>query len=382
MSSPISAHLFCRVVDNFGDIGVCWRLARQLASEHDVQVTLWVDDLASFRRICPLVDPQVGRQTVVNVVVRFWSDGACDWEKENIPDLVIEAFACELPPAYILAMSRRGPKPAWINLEYLSAENWVEACHARPSPHPVLPLTKYFFFPGFTDDTGGLLCESDLFTQRKAFQADEQAKQRFLHSLGIPAKQDACLVSLFCYQSAPVAALFSIWSQSTQPVICVVPEGVASDQVAEFLGRPAVAGAAGNRNHLTVKVIPFLSQSDYDRLLWSCDVNLVRGEDSLVRAHWAARPFIWQIYPQQEEAHWPKLDAFLDRYMQNLPKSFKPELVAAWHWWNGANQCVLDWQAWSSMLPELQLHTNEWSEGLRRHGDLASNLLRFVAKIS
>ncbi|HET9045379.1 MAG TPA: elongation factor P maturation arginine rhamnosyltransferase EarP, partial [Casimicrobiaceae bacterium] len=37
--------VFCKVVDNFGDAGVCWRLARQLVAEHDLAVTLWIDVL-------------------------------------------------------------------------------------------------------------------------------------------------------------------------------------------------------------------------------------------------------------------------------------------------------------------------------------------------
>src|SRR5690554_5010470 len=30
----------CRVIDNYGDISVCWRLARQLANEYPVRVSL------------------------------------------------------------------------------------------------------------------------------------------------------------------------------------------------------------------------------------------------------------------------------------------------------------------------------------------------------
>ena len=47
----LSWDIFCTVVDNYGDIGVCWRLARQLAAEHGFAVRLWVDDLASFARL-------------------------------------------------------------------------------------------------------------------------------------------------------------------------------------------------------------------------------------------------------------------------------------------------------------------------------------------
>ena len=47
----------------------------------------------------------------------------------------------------------------------------------------------------------------------------------------------------------------------------------------------------------------------------------VRGEDSFVRAQWAALPFVWQAYPQADAAHLTKVAAFLDRYCIGLPLS-------------------------------------------------------------
>ena len=40
--------IFCTVIDNYGDIGICWRLARQLRVDDGQRVRLWVDDLTSF----------------------------------------------------------------------------------------------------------------------------------------------------------------------------------------------------------------------------------------------------------------------------------------------------------------------------------------------
>ena len=93
--------IFCKVVDNYGDIGICWRLARQLRHEHEVAVTLWVDDLASFRRICPEVDVGAAAQVVQGVAVRHWVDQDGAFAAADIPDIVIEFFGCELPPAYV-----------------------------------------------------------------------------------------------------------------------------------------------------------------------------------------------------------------------------------------------------------------------------------------
>lgn len=380
--SPATVHLFCRVIDNFGDIGVCWRLARQFHAEYGLEVTLWVDDLASFQRICRAVQTDVEGQTVKGVVVRRWTAAFPSLAPEEVADVVIEAFACDLPSEYVAAMARRSAPPAWINLEYLSAEGWVEGCHAMPSQHPFLSLTKHFFFPGFTGRTGGLPFESALSRERELFQADSVAINAFWQRLGVAVPEHARCMSLFCYPTAPVAALFQAMQQSAQPVLLVVPEGVACDVVGDFLGMSAVAGARSARGNLHVQVLPFIDQQDYDRLLWACDLNFVRGEDSFVRAQWAARPFVWHIYPQPEEAHVVKLSAFLSLYCSNLCRREADAVTRMWHAWNGDGQLAPAWQTFSGSLFDLTMHAENWSVQLRSHGDLAANLIQFAREIS
>ena len=178
------ADIFCSVVDNYGDIGVCWRLARQLANEHDIDVRLWVDDLRSFGKLCPELDAGWMSNGVAG---RKYGDGRPIFHRRT-SRLVIEAFACKLPQTYVEAMAARERKPVWMNLEYLSAEDWVETHHKLPSPHPTLPLTKYFFFPGFTEKTGGLLLERDLLARRDAFMADTHAQDAYWRRLGVPER--------------------------------------------------------------------------------------------------------------------------------------------------------------------------------------------------
>ena len=165
-----SLAIFCKVVDNYGDIGICWRLARQLSGEHGVAVTLWVDDLASFQRICPAIDVAAEAQQVSGVTVRHWRGQDGVFAPADIADIVIEFFACDIPPGYIAAMAQCAPQPVWLNLEGLTAEEWVEGCHALTSPRH--GMIKHFFFPGFTHKTGGLLREAALDERRLAFQAD------------------------------------------------------------------------------------------------------------------------------------------------------------------------------------------------------------------
>lgn len=376
--------IFCKVVDNYGDIGICWRLARQLQHEHGVAVTLWVDDLESFRRICPEVDPEAGDQFVQGVRVHYWRGQEGSYAPGEVDDIVIEFFGCELPPGYVEAMAQRSPRPVWLNYEGLSAEEWVEGCHRLPSMHPRLKLTKHFFFPGFTNKTGGLLRERLLGAERAAFQADPARMAAFLRGLGLAQGEiDAFKVSLFCYPFAPVAALFQAWEENAQAVTCLVPEGVAAQAVQALFGRPAGAGDSATRGALTVRVLPFVAQPDYDRLLWACDLNFVRGEDSWVRAQWANRPFVWHIYLQDENLHHKKLRAFLDRYAVGLDslKTFSLH-------WNGAgpgDAQAQDWPAlWSALqaeLPAIAARAGAWEAQMSENGDVVRNLLDFAASL-
>jgi uncharacterized repeat protein (TIGR03837 family) len=376
---PRTLAIFCKVVDNYGDIGICWRLARQFHAEHGIAVTLWVDDLASFRRIWPSVDAQAEVQDVQGITVRHWRNNEGNFAAADIPDMVIEFFGVDLPPGYIAAMAQCEPRPVWINYEGLSAEEWVEGCHRLPSMHPRLSLTKHFFFPGFSDKTGGLLRERGLVEERERFQADLAAMSAFLARFGVTAAEMASQkISLFCYPQAPVAELFEVWERSSEPVTCLVPEGVVREQVQAFIGPDANAGAAATRGALTVRVIPFVPQTDYDRLLWSCDINFVRGEDSWVRAQWAARPFVWHIYPQDENLHHVKLRAFLQKYVVNTQSLVDFSLR-----WNGAREGHLDelWTSLQAELPIIERRSREWEAQMSANGDLVSNLLDFARSL-
>jgi len=379
MNKPATCDIFCTVVDNYGDIGVCWRLARQLANEHGIAVRLWVDDLASFRRLCPEVDTQLAQQQCRGVEVRHW---AALFPEVEPAQLVIEAFACELPERYVAAMAHQLHQPVWVNLEYLSAENWVAGCHKLPSPHPSLPLVKYFFFPGFTQQTGGLLLERDLLVRRDAFQRDPQALAAFWHALGVPPPwPDETRVSLFSYENPALPELLSAWAQGAQPLTCLLPEGRALPQVAAFFGEAhAVPDDVFKHGNLKVHVLPFVEQEHYDELLWACDINFVRGEDSCVRAQWAGKPFIWHIYPQHDGVHMHKLRAFMALYGAGLQPDAAQALHALWEEWNagqGSGQAWNDFWLHRSMF---QQHARTWAQRLSGNS-LALNLLDFFQKI-
>ncbi len=370
--------LFCTIIDNFGDIGVCWRLAQQLRQEHQLTVRLWVDDLTSFARLLPALNVQLAEQTIYGIEVRHWIDHATN----NISpyDVVIEGFGCRLPESYLQKMATRTPASQWLNLEYLSAESWTLSCHSLPSAHPTLPLQQYFFFPSFSAQGGGLLREHDLLQRRDAFQADVSLQQQFWQQLGYPhALQADYRLSLFAYENAAVPALLAALSQQQQNCFLAIPEGRVLANVYHWLGKTLAVGDCVTIGTLTIAVIPFLLPDDYDRLLWACDLNIVRGEDSFIRAHWANRPLLWHIYPQQENAHLVKLEAWLETMQVAVPELPEAYLDAQ-RAWNREETSIAYWRQLLQICADARIHHQRFIDSLSRQTDLATRLIDFCTK--
>lgn len=365
--------IFCRVIDNYGDIGVCWRLARQLANEYPLRVRLWVDELDALIKIWPSAR-DADQQFLEKVEVCVWRE-VFDSAIEPA-DTVVEAFACNLPDSYLAAMKRKSTPPHWFNLEYLSAEDWVEGCHGLMSIHPQLGLKKMFFFPGFTAKTGGVLKEASLLTERDQFIASPANRLSFLHELGVKPTGSELIISLFGYENTAITSLLDAWIQSPAPVLCLVPASKVLATINTRIGKTLNVGDEFVQGGLRLKVIPFLTQTDYDRLLWLCDINFVRGEDSFVRAQWAGKPFVWHIYPQDEDIHMIKLNAFLGHYLEGLNPDLQDSITELWNQWNQGLGCGKSWNTSLADLQKWQGHSQAWSQTLNSLGDLASNMVR------
>lgn len=336
--------VYCRVIDNLGDAGVCWRLATGLAARGQ-RVRLVIDDAAALAFMAP------GGLPGVDVM---------DWPGPAQPgEVVIEAFGCALPPATEEQMAGPGPAPVWLNLEYLSAEPYVERSHGLPSPQPN-GLTKWFFFPGFTPRTGGLLRECGLAERRAAFD-----RQAWLQAQGIAVRPGERVVTLFCYDNPALPALLQ--ALAAEPTLLLLTPGPAQRQV-----QAAPAG-------LRLQRLPWLTQTDFDHLLWSADLNFVRGEDSLLRALWAGSPFVWQAYPQRDGAHAAKVEALLASFA--AVASVPPPVATLWRAWNGLTPArppppsTLPITLPAPWVTEAQA----WRAALLEQPDLVTRLLDFVA---
>ena len=308
--------IFCRVIDNYGDVGVLWRLSAELAARGE-RVRLWIDD----HRALAWMAPGALDGSWPGVQVLPWADAESPSACAGLvcAQVWIEGFACAIPDAFVAHFAARvgkadgAARPVWINLEYLSAEDYVARNHGLPSPilrGPAQGWTKYFFYPGFTHGSGGLV--------RNAWSNTPPQSAGLGHS-------GELRISLFCYEPPALEDLLRCLGQQQRPTRLLVTHGRAAQAVRQLLARADFALP----KHLALEYLPALSQRDYDALLAGCDLNFVRGEDSLVQALWAGKPFVWQAYPQSDAAHRHKLDAFLD-WMQ------ADDMVRALHLvWNG-----------------------------------------------
>ena len=363
--------IFCRVIDNYGDIGVCWRLAADLAARGRT-VRLWVDDPLPLRWMAPgALD---GNWPGVSVL-RWQQSGELDF-LARLPraNVIVEGFGCEIEPVYLahhfINGACNGDCPGWINLEYLSAQGYAERSHLLPSPilqGPAGGQTRHFFFPGFSAPSGGLLREPDLLERQARFDA-----RSWLSLLGVEANAGR-LVSLFCYEPVLMPALLDRLRDADTRTQLLVTAGRAAAAVQSWVADDATVrggGTLGQFGSLSLIFLPTLSQRDFDHLLWSCDLNLVRGEDSLVRALWANKPFVWQIYPQDDNAHHAKLAAVMQAI--SAPASWR----AFHHAWNGLSSTLPDWD-----LPQWHAASRSARAQMLLQSDLTTRLLEFAGTI-
>lgn len=290
--------IFCRIVDYFGDAGFCWRLAVALKRLGASNVNLIIDRVN-------ILDELRGTQREQGVIVLPWNVTQERWEKHGVPvqeqcDLLIEAFACNPPQTFLQSLPAHAQ---WITLDYLATEAWADDAHGKPSPAPKVnhpaAKTRRWWIPGFSKATGGLLHGSWRHISKKERTA---WRAELAHNTGRPIGDDTFLILGFGYEDAPWHELELIMRNTQQhnSQQCL-PKGFRDFAI----WRP--------------KGIQY-SQQEFDEILQACDLNFVRGEDSFVRAHWAAAspwkvPFVWQPYRQENKAHGHKLAGWLNQIM-------------------------------------------------------------------
>ncbi len=354
--------VICRVVDHYGDAGVGLRLARRLAASPGSQIRLVVDQpqvVLDLIQPPPPGDASAGWRDRSGVLICAW-----DAAPRHV-DAVLETFSGDLPPARLEDMRARKATgqvvPVWLNLEHLSAEGWVEGCHGLPSPQAG-GLTRWFLFPGFTHSTAGLpapqACLPELPSELAALLGRADVPGGSCN--GLHPGQRNIIGSAFCYRDSPLPALLDAMQGGPVHVRLVIPVGMPGDLGGRELDD--APGSVWQEDQLTLARIPFVDQDLYDSVLAACDFNLVRGEDSFVRAQWAGRPLLWAAYRQPGEAHLDKLAAWLERC--EMP----PAWASLHGWFNGGvtDSDVSPSRLWNEAIGSLGAADN-WATAWRGH---------------
>ena len=326
--------VLCKVVDNYGDIGVCWRMCRRLKKiAPQNTISLVVDDLVSFNKICDSVDVKAEVQTVEGVEIFDWNKADFCHEQFSLNDgerlsFILECFQCGRPDwmEKILFEEKLERIVQIIMIDYLTAEKYAEDFHCLKSLTRSAKVQKVNFMPGFTEKTGGLII-------------DEEWES-------LPPYNEAGPVLVFTYT----------------------------------MGK-------GLLENITLKEIPFMPQPEWDKMMKNCSALIIRGEESMSRACLSGIPFIWQAYPQSEEYHLVKVKALLERMKPHFDEEAFELVEKAWLSVNtslrGAN-AVSDvaiqnfLNARTTLVPYFQ----SFAQSLRKNGDLCTNLMTFINKIA
>ena len=355
--------IFCQIVDNYGDAGVCWRLARSLTSLHGQDVRIFCDDLPTLNLLASGVDPEIKGRIDLQPWEASYNNSRHPVET---PDVVIEAFGCDLPERYLASLLIAPKKPIILNLEYLSAEPWIVDFHQKASPQ-AHGIPKYFFFPGFQENAGGILIDPI----PKEQSLTEQLIPDSLKASWALLRPNTKRISVFCYPGVPLLKWLEDLATLGDNFDIVLTHGQL-EQLQFSSGHPTKKLALPDSIQLIS--IPFVSQDEYDWVLSQCDFNIVRGEDSFVRAQLAGKPFIWHIYPQDDGAHKTKLAAFLDLYLEDASQELKHAVIAAMTWAMPSE--------WYQSIDKWDTHSKAWRVdllGKQADGGLAARLLGFVA---
>lgn len=366
--------IFCNIIDNFGDIGVSYRLAKEIAS-NKYTVHLYVDDLYIFSKIENKINIHKKFQKLSKYLFIYKWDNSL---KQNyIPSsVIIETFGCNLP---FYVTKKITHKNIWINLEYLSAEDWIEDCHLKISPQ-ANGIKKYFFFPGFTKNTGGLNYNKYLpkINKIKFLQEFSQhITNRKLKKTNIPNLcKNYSFNLIFTYNNPQVINIIKSKLKYNTNSVFFIAEGKSST----IFNKNYIKEI--NKTYPNAKFYKFkmINQSNFNKLINICDFVVVRGEDSIVQAIIQEKNFLWDIYKQKENAHLDKIKQFIYKYIPKNNSNYN-EIYESLINLNTSN-IYSNFDSFMLKSEEIISHNKIWAKELKQNNSLCSNLLNFIKQIN
>lgn len=342
-----SIDIFCQVIDNYGDVGVAYRLAREFKRVYpNKKLRFVINQIEELNLIRKSEDIEIILYKDISKI-------------ENSADLIIESFGCEIPKEYMDKALKNSK--LIINLEYFSAEKWVDDFHLQES-FLGGNLKKYFFIPGLSEKSGGILLDNEFLERKKKVEAN---KEYYLEKFGIKEKYDL-MGSIFSYEKNFDSLIEELKKLGKKIILLILSEKTQKNFIKYF-------DNGNNYDKIKFVKLPFFTYDKYEELLALCDFNLVRGEDSFVRALLLGKPFLWHIYPQDENTHIKKLESFLEKYCSNN-KELKQTFI-------NYNINKDDFSYFFKNFKEIEKYNKNYANYLIKNCNLMEKLINFIENI-
>lgn len=313
-----SIDIFCEIIDNFGDIGVVYRISKELKKIfQNVRIRIVLNRLEEFKAINKKVKDTDYQEIdgLICVTEKYVKE---NMESFGVSDVFIEAFGCNVPEEYVKAAKENSK--LWINLEYLSGEKWIEDFHLCESLIDSKTLKKIFFMPGFSEKSGGVIIDSG-FLERMKFGKEnrDEVFKKYFKDFDL---KDKFIGTVFSYEKNFENLLETLKNYEKETILLLMGEKTQKS-FSEILKKNLTEdyGNIVKYGKITMIYSDFFSQEEYEEIISASDFNFTRGEDSFVRGIILGKPFMWHIYLQEEKAHMDKIKAFTERFKESVEVS-------------------------------------------------------------
>lgn len=365
----LQVNLICECLDNFGDAGISWRLAKLLNQEWQAGVRLYIDQPELVKLWS---EQDHARLTAGDLTPEVLDFAALETNPGKPADLVVAMLGSSVPTR--LRQTLASGRPPWIRYEYLTAETWINDVHGLASLKPADGAREWFYYPGFSRTSGGLLREQDLIERLSTFAASDPAntsrRNQWLDANGLSSPARHWRVCLFGYPDQATADFLAALKALEQPLTVIM-----SQSLADGLSITPARWSTDSGKQLLIH--RWLDQPGFDLLLSSCELNIVRGEDSWLRAQWAGKPMLWQPYRQADGAHLSKLHAYLERLLDGADPAIHQAVSQLMLSVNGAAEPSLALANWLDHLPAINDWHLNWRERLASQSSLTDRLAQF-----
>ena len=313
-----SIDIFCEIIDNFGDIGVVYRISKELKKIfQNVRIRIVLNRLEEFKAINKKVK-DVDYQEIDGLICVTEKYVKENMESFGVSDVFIEAFGCNVPEEYVKAAKENSK--LWINLEYLSGEKWIEDFHLCESLIDSKTLKKIFFMPGFSEKSGGVIIDSGFLERMKYGKENrDEVFKKYFKDFDL---KDKFIGTVFSYEKNFENLLETLKNYEKETILLLMGEKTQKS-FSEILKKNLTEdyGNIVKYGKITMIYSDFFSQEEYEEIISASDFNFTRGEDSFVRGIILGKPFMWHIYLQEEKAHMDKIKAFTERFKESVEVS-------------------------------------------------------------